>query len=56
MIDEMEKMWLLPNQGSIPAFGWRDQGKPQKISAGITSALAELRTEHLINAGLEFYL
>jgi hypothetical protein len=56
MTDELERMQSLPNDGSIPAFGWRDQGKPQKVSAGITSALAKLRTEHLINAGLELYL
>jgi hypothetical protein len=42
--DEFENICKWPNRGNIPAFAWRDWGKPRKTLIEI----AGIRTEHLL--------
>jgi hypothetical protein len=43
-------------RGIIPAFSWRDRGKPRKTSARIANVQADLRNEHLPDMSQEQYL
>jgi hypothetical protein len=43
------------NRGIIPAFAWRDWGKPRHISVTIAHVLAEIRTQRLLNTSQERY-
>jgi hypothetical protein len=45
---------LRPNQGTIPAFTWRDYEKPHK-PVKIAGVLAEISTEHILNTSLKYY-
>jgi hypothetical protein len=50
-----QNKWSWPNQGTIPAFVWRNRGKPWKTSFRIAGVLAEIQIEHLLNTSLEHY-
>jgi hypothetical protein len=38
-----------PKRGAIPAFTWRDRGKPRETAVGIAGIPADIQTEHLQN-------
>jgi hypothetical protein len=45
-----------PNQGTLPAFVWRDQEKSRRTSASIADVAPEIRNEHTQNTYPEPYL
>jgi hypothetical protein len=55
VIGKIWKRAVLPNEGIIPAFIWRDWRKPWKCSLRKVSILVEIRTMHLPNMSLEDY-
>jgi hypothetical protein len=51
---ERKLSWF--NRDTVPKFAWSDSRKSREHLARIADVLAEVRTEHILNASPEYYL